>query len=69
MVNIQLIETLRKNRGYSQEYLSEIMGYTHSVYGKKVRDTKKFTIEDVAKLCKIFNVEPNQLIIIEKVGK
>ena len=65
MIDVQLIEQLRREHGYSQEKLSEIMGYTHSVYGKKVRDTKKFTIEDIVKLCEIFQLEPNDLIIID----
>jgi transcriptional regulator with XRE-family HTH domain len=65
MLNVQLVESLRLSQGYSQEALSEKMGYTHSVYGKKVRCVRKFTIEDIAKLCKIFNVEPNDLIDIQ----
>lgn len=61
MINIELLEELRMNQGISLETLSEKMGYTHSVYGKKLKK-KKFTVDDVIKLCTIFGIEPNDLI-------
>ncbi len=70
MVNTQLIEELRQRQGMTQEQIAIRLGYnTQGSYSKKIKDAKRFTIEDVAKLCKIFDVEPNELIIIEKVGK
>lgn len=64
MINIELIESTRISHGYSQEVLSEKMGYTHSVYGKKVKIPSRFTIEDIVKLCHIFSLELSDLIIL-----
>ena len=70
MINTQLIEELRIKHGYSQGQIAKLLGYdTHSAYSKKIKDAKRFTVEDVVKLCNLFMTEPNQILIIEKVGK
>ena len=63
MVDINKIETLRKQHGYTQEGLATLMGYgSKSTYNCKVKGVRQFTVEDVAKLCNIFQLEPNDLI-------
>ncbi len=70
MLNTTFIEQLRQNQGYTQEQIAIMLGYnTQAAYSKKIKDAKRFTIDDIIALCRIYNVEPNQLIIIEKVGK
>ena len=63
MVDIDKIELLRKQHGYSQDTLALKMGYASKAgYNGKVRGIRQFTIEDVVKLCNIFQLEPNDLI-------
>lgn len=66
MINIQLIEQLRKQHHYSQETIAKMMGYdSHVAYSRKINGIRNFTIEDVIKLCEIYQLEPNDLIIIK----
>lgn len=66
MVNNQLIEQLRIQHGYNQETIAKMMGYdSHVAYSRKVNGKRNFTIEDVIKLCEIYQLEPNDLIIIK----
>ena len=66
MVNIQLVEELRLSHGYNQEQLAIKMGYNNkSTYNCKIKGSRQFTIYDVVKLCEIFQLEPNDLIIID----
>lgn len=65
MVNIQLIEELRLSHGYNQEQLAVKMGYNNkSTYNCKIKGKRQFTVDDVVKLCEIFQVELNELIIM-----
>lgn len=65
MVNIQLVEELRLSHGYNQEQLAIKMGYSNrSTYNCKVKGARPFTVEDIVKLCEIFQLEPNDLITI-----
>lgn len=65
MVNIQLVEELRLSHGYNQEQLAIKMGYSNkSTYNCKIKGSRQFTIDDVVKLCEIFQLEPNDLITI-----
>ena len=64
MVNIKLIEEKRAEHGYSQDYLAEQLGYTsHVAYSRKVSGQRQFSIEDIAKLCSLFSLTPNDLIL------
>lgn len=65
MVNNRLIEESRIQHGYTQEQLATMMGYGNkSTYNCKVKGARPFTIEDIVKLCTIFQLEPNDLITI-----
>lgn len=66
MVNIKLIEEKRAEHGYSQDYLAEQLGYTsHVAYSRKVSGQRQFSIEDVVKICKLFNLELNDVIMMQ----
>ena len=65
MVNKLVLEQLRIENDFSCEELAQRMGYAgRSSYHKKIKNKdSKFTLEDVMKLCEIFGVEPNDLLI------
>ena len=65
MVNYKLIEELRINHGYTQGQLATMMGYSNrTTYNSKIKSARPFTVEDIVKLCTIFQLEPNDLITI-----
>lgn len=65
MVNIARIESLRKQHGYSQEQMGQFLGYeSHNAYGRKVRGKRDFSIEDIIAICNLFQLTPNDLIIL-----
>ena len=65
MVNIVRIEELRMEHGYTQEQVAIMMGYqVKSAYNGKIKNVRKFSVEDIVKLCKIYNVELSELIIL-----
>ena len=65
MVNTIALERLRIENDFSYEEISYRMGYAHKgSYGKKLRNKGSvFTLKDIMKLCEIFGVEPNDLLI------
>ena len=70
MINTQLIEELRTKNGYTMLELAIKMGYqSKTAYQHKLKANARWNTDDIIAICKIFNVTPNQLIIIEKVGK
>ena len=65
MVNTQLIENLRMEHHYSQEQIAKMLGYdSHAAYSRKIKGQRQFTVEDVVALCKIFQLELNELIVM-----
>ena len=65
MVNIQLIEQKRLEHGYNQEQLARLMGYeSHTAYYCKVKGKRQFSIEDIVKICKLFQLELNDVIMM-----
>lgn len=66
MVNIELIEQTRLQHGYSKEQMSSFMGYeSKATYTKKSIGMRQFTIEDIVKICKLFNLELADVIIMK----
>lgn len=65
MVNRIVLERLRIENDFSYEEISHRMGYAgRSSYHKKINNKGSvFTLEDIMKLCEIFGVEPNDLLI------
>jgi transcriptional regulator with XRE-family HTH domain len=65
MINVELIEQLRKEHGYSQRQMAKLMGYdSHAAYNRKINGERAFLIEDIIILCKLYQLEPNDLIKI-----
>ena len=63
MVNVELIEQLRKEHGYTQEQLAIKLGYnSKATYNLKIKGSRQFSVEDVVNICKVFQLEPNDLI-------
>ncbi len=66
MVDIRRIEKLRAEHGYSQEQLAKFLGYeSHTAYSRKVNGKRDFSIEDIITICRLYQITPNELIIIE----
>lgn len=66
MVNIKLIEEKRAEYAYSQEQIAKLLGYeSHTAYNRKIKGKREFSIEDIAKLCSLFSLTPNDLIMMK----
>lgn len=65
MVNKVVLERLRLENDFTYEDVATRMGYAHKTsYYKKLNNRGSvFTLKDVMKLCEIFDVEPNDLLI------
>lgn len=65
MLNIELVEQKRSEHHYSQRQMAKLLGYdSHAAYQRKVKGERQFTIEDIVKICNLFQLEPNDLIIM-----
>lgn len=65
MINIDLVESLRTQHGYSQEQMAKLLGYeSRTAYNTKVKGKREFSINDLVAICKIFQLKPNDLIIL-----
>ena len=65
MANTKLIEQLRIQHGYTQEQMARLIGYdSQAAYSRKIKGIRQFTIEDIVKICNLFQLEPNDLIIM-----
>lgn len=65
MVNIELLEQKRAEHSYSQGQVAKFMGYeSHTAYQRKITGARDFTIADITNLCKLFQVELSDLIIM-----
>lgn len=65
MINIELIETLRKEHCYSQEVFAKMLGYeSRTAYNTKIKGKREFSITDIVKICKIFDLELADVIMM-----
>ena len=65
MANTKFIEELRIQHGYTQKQLASKLGYdSTATYNRKIKGTRDFTIADITNLCKLFQVELSDLIIM-----
>lgn len=63
-VNIELIEQLRKSRGYSMEQMAAKLNYnSRATYCNKVNEHRNFTLNDLLIVSMIFDTELSELII------
>ncbi len=56
------IKQVRVNRGYSQEYMALQMGINAKTYGKLETSMSKITLDRLADISKILEIEPLDLI-------
>ena len=56
------IRTLRKNKGYSQEKLADMLGVTKQTVSQYERGVRKPDVHTIEALCDIFNVSSDYLL-------
>lgn len=62
-VNIELIEQLRKSRGYNMEQMAVKLNYSsRATYCNKINRHRSFTLNDLLKVSMIFDIELSELI-------
>lgn len=62
-INIELIEQLRKQRGYSMEQMAAKLNYnSRATYCNKVNGHRNFTLNDLLIVSMIFDIELSELI-------
>lgn len=62
-INIELIEQLRKQRGYSMEQMAAKLNYnSRATYCNKVNEHRSFTLNDLLIVSMIFDIELSELI-------
>ncbi|MBP3821316.1 helix-turn-helix transcriptional regulator [bacterium] len=59
------IQELRKSKNFTQEYMSELIGIETNSLSNIERGIYYPTAENLNKILKILNVEPNELFTIE----
>ena len=64
-INSDMVKRLRSEKNWSQEQLSEACGLSLRTI-QRFENSGKASIESVRVLAAIFNVDPNELILIEK---
>lgn len=63
-VNIELIEQLRKQRGYSMEQMAAKLNYnSRATYCNKVNEHRSFTLNDLLIVSMIFDMELSELVV------
>ena len=56
------LKELRKENGYTQEALSEILGTKQTIYSRYERGFTPLNIELVKKLCVIYNISADYIL-------
>ncbi len=60
----QSIRQLRVLRGFSQEYVAHLLGISQRAYSKLERAETRMTVERLRRLCEIFEVHPNEILVL-----
>lgn len=56
------LKIARKNKGYTQKEMANIMfNSNQSLYGRYERVESEFNYEQIIKICKILEIEPNEI--------
>lgn len=63
MLNLALIDQLRKNKGLTALKVAEYLSIVDTAYYNKITGYRRFTVEEVIKLSKLFNVSIDELIV------
>lgn len=56
------LKELRIRNGYSKLYVSKQLGYKSNVLVRKEKGQRTWSITDIRKLCKLYNVSPTYLL-------
>lgn len=63
-VNVKLIESMRKERGYTMDKMARLLNYkVRGTYSNKVNGYRNFTLKDLFVISMIFDIELTDLII------
>jgi transcriptional regulator with XRE-family HTH domain len=65
MVAEAKLKKLRDDKGWSQEYMSDILGMSQPAYSKLESGQTKLTIERATQIAKVFEVEPEYFFSTE----
>jgi len=58
MVSEAKIKRLRDNKGWSQDYMAEVLGMSQPAYSKLESGHTKLTFDKASQLAKVFEIEP-----------
>lgn len=62
-VNVKLIESMRKERGYTMDKMAQLLNYkVRGTYSNKVNGYRNFTLKDLFVISMIFDIELTDLI-------
>ena len=59
---IDRITSLREDNDYKQKDIAEILGIKQSAYSKYEKRRTKIQVEDLIKLCKLYNVSADYIL-------
>ena len=59
---IDRITSLREDNDYKQKEIAEILGIKQSAYSKYEKRRTKIQVEDIIKLCKLYNVSADYIL-------
>lgn len=59
---IDRITSLREDNDYKQKDIAEILGIKQSAYSKYEKRRTKIQVEDLIKLCKLYNVSADYVL-------
>lgn len=68
MLNLALIDQLRKNKGLTALKVAEYLSIGDTAYYNKITGYRRFSVEEVIKLSELLNVSIDELIV-RKVAK
>ena len=63
---IDRITSLREDNDYKQKEIAEILGIKQSAYSKYEKRRTKIQVEDIIKLCKLYNVSADYILGLPK---
>ena len=68
MLNVEIIEAKRIEKGITKSNMSFLMGYkSRPTYLLKVTGERGWVLSDVSALCKILDLEPNDIVLLDGV--
>ena len=59
---IDRITNLREDNDYKQKEIAEVLGIKQSAYSKYEKRRTKIQVEDLIKLCKLYNVSADYIL-------